>query len=122
MPPPAGIATTGLSRSFRSRGRRVEALREVSLDLPPGSFTALIGPSGCGKSTLLRCALGLEPADAGQMLIAGLPPAQATRQGVTGWPFRMRLCCPGERSRKISRCRWRFWAAPPRPKPGGSGT
>jgi phosphate transport system ATP-binding protein len=31
------------------------ALREVSLDIPAESVTALIGPSGCGKSTFLRC-------------------------------------------------------------------
>lgn len=31
------------------------ALRNISLDIPPGRVTAVIGPSGCGKSTLLRC-------------------------------------------------------------------
>jgi len=30
------------------------ALKDVSLDIPPNSITAIIGPSGCGKSTLLR--------------------------------------------------------------------
>ncbi len=32
-----------------------EALRDVTLEVPPNKITALIGPSGCGKSTLLRC-------------------------------------------------------------------
>jgi phosphate transport system ATP-binding protein len=31
------------------------AVREVSLEIPPRSVTAVIGPSGCGKSTFLRC-------------------------------------------------------------------
>ena len=31
----------------------------ISLDIPEGSFTALLGPSGCGKSTTLRLLAGL---------------------------------------------------------------
>jgi len=84
---PAGISLSGLSKTFAGHGRTVEALREVSLDCPPGSFTALIGPSGCGKSTILRAALGLEPLDTGAVLIGGQPPRDATKAGVTGVAF-----------------------------------
>ena len=31
------------------------ALKDVSMEIPENSVTALIGPSGCGKSTYLRC-------------------------------------------------------------------
>lgn len=33
----------------------VQAVREVSLEIPSRQITAFIGPSGCGKSTVLRC-------------------------------------------------------------------
>ena len=50
-----------------------QALREVSLSIPPGKVTCLIGPSGSGKSTLLRCINFLEEYDSGQILIDGKP-------------------------------------------------
>ncbi len=55
------------------------ALDNVSVDIPPGSLTALLGPSGGGKSTLLRIIAGLEDPDEGTVEIGGtdsttLPP------------------------------------------------
>jgi NitT/TauT family transport system ATP-binding protein len=87
MSAPAGIELTGLSRVFAGPATRVEALRDVSLSCPPGSFTALIGPSGCGKSTILRAALGLESLDAGTAQIGGQAPRDAARAGLTGVAF-----------------------------------
>jgi len=61
-----------------------QALRDVSLDVPEGSLTALLGPSGSGKSTLLRVIAGLEAPDSGRVIIDGedatVVPAQ--RRGI----------------------------------------
>ncbi len=44
-------------------------VREVSFDLPDGTFFTLLGPSGCGKTTTLRCVAGLERPDAGTIAV-----------------------------------------------------
>lgn len=84
---PDGIALDGVCKTFTGRGRVVEALRDVTLSCPPGSFTSIIGPSGCGKSTVMRIALGLEDANAGTVRVAGKAPLEAARHGVTGVAF-----------------------------------
>ncbi len=47
----------------------VEAVREVNVDIPDGSFCVLVGPSGCGKSTTLRMIAGLEEISRGEITI-----------------------------------------------------
>ncbi len=65
----------GIGVTF-SGARRVEALRDLDLDVEPGSFTAIIGPNGCGKSTLLRVIAGLLPPTHGSVELGnpGTPP------------------------------------------------
>jgi thiamine transport system ATP-binding protein len=45
----------------------VQAVVDVSLELPDGQVLAVLGPSGCGKSTLLRAVAGLEPLSDGSV-------------------------------------------------------
>jgi polar amino acid transport system permease protein len=63
----AAISIRGVSKRFGE----TEVLRDVSVELPPGSITAIIGQSGSGKSTLLRCINHLERVDAGEIAIDG---------------------------------------------------
>ena len=46
-------------------------LEQVSLDIAPRSFVALVGPSGCGKTTLLRMLLGEERPSRDEILLNG---------------------------------------------------
>ena len=66
------IRLDGLSKSFPGpRGQRLEAVREVSLNVREGEILGLIGKSGAGKSTLLRLINLLEKPDAGRVFVAG---------------------------------------------------
>ncbi|EOA84463.1 uncharacterized protein SETTUDRAFT_161916 [Exserohilum turcica Et28A] len=58
-------------------------LKEVFLDLPPGSRTLLIGANGAGKTTLLRLLSGKRMAPAGTVHISGIDPFKMGLEGVT---------------------------------------
>ncbi len=58
----------------------LEVLRDVSVDTPPGSMTAIVGPNGAGKSTLLKAALDLVPRKAGEATFFGRRFAEVRRR------------------------------------------
>src|SRR5437899_4998744 len=76
---PAKLAVDRVSKFFRSNGRTVHALDDVSLQVNEGDFVCLVGPSGCGKSTLLSIIAGLEKPDSGRVLADGKPIAEPGR-------------------------------------------
>jgi manganese/zinc/iron transport system ATP- binding protein len=53
---------------------------DVDAAFPARAMSAIVGPNGSGKSTLLRAALGLTPADAGQVAVLGEPARGAMRR------------------------------------------
>ena len=80
--PVAAVHGEGLRRRLGHR----DVLDGVDLEVGHGELVALVGPSGCGKSTLLRSLAGLEPLDAGRVLLAGRDvtevPAEKRRIGM----------------------------------------
>ncbi len=59
--------------SYRVGGRRIDAVRGVSLSVGSGERVGLIGESGSGKSSLARALLGLEPLAGGSVTFDGQP-------------------------------------------------
>jgi NitT/TauT family transport system ATP-binding protein len=72
-PTGAALAVRGVSHAFALKGAPLPVLDDVSFELEPGGFVALLGPSGCGKSTLLRLVAGLEFSAAGEIAVDGTP-------------------------------------------------
>lgn len=67
------LVLNSVSKTFRTRGRDVLALDNVSLNVPERSFVTIVGPSGCGKSTILNLVAGLEDCSGGEVYFHGKP-------------------------------------------------
>ncbi|MGA2786243.1 MAG: ATP-binding cassette domain-containing protein [Verrucomicrobiota bacterium] len=61
------LQVRGLRKSFNGQ----EVLKGLDFEVKPGEIFVIMGPSGSGKSVLLRHLIGLEPPDAGEILING---------------------------------------------------
>ena len=76
----AKLEAEKISMVFRSRGREVEALRQVSITVNSGEFVSIVGPSGCGKTTLLRIVAGVVQPESGRVLLDGDPVTKPGRE------------------------------------------
>jgi multiple sugar transport system ATP-binding protein len=70
----SAIVAENVSKSFGD----VQALRQLDLDVPEGSFFVLLGPSGAGKTTTLRVIAGLEKLDSGKVYLDGIDATKAS--------------------------------------------
>src|SRR5690349_12628168 len=68
------IATRSLSKTFRARGREVEAVRDISFEVERGERLAYIGPNGAGKSTSIKILTGILHPTAGEAMVLGHVP------------------------------------------------
>ncbi|MDH6133317.1 NitT/TauT family transport system ATP-binding protein [Kitasatospora sp. MAA4] len=68
----ARIEISGVTKRFLSpSGEAFTALRDVTFDVEPGQFCAVVGPTGCGKSTTLGLVSGLDRPSEGTVLVGG---------------------------------------------------
>ena len=65
------VRTAGVWKIFEQEAEEVQAVRDVSLTIERGEFTALAGPSGSGKTTLLNLIGGLTRPTRGEIWVAG---------------------------------------------------
>ena len=87
VPPRPSVGSPGtivdvekVSRRFRLAGEEIWAVRDVSIRVERGEFTALMGRSGSGKTTLLNLIAGLDRADTGTVYLAGEEITHATER------------------------------------------
>ncbi|CDJ99658.1 putative transport protein (ABC superfamily,ATP_bind) [Microbacterium sp. C448] len=76
------------------RGKQLQALAQVDIEIEEGEFVAIIGPSGCGKSTVLRLAAGLDEPTNGSVEIFGAEPRQLAKQHRLGVAFQEHALLP----------------------------
>jgi zinc transport system ATP-binding protein len=82
---PAPPAVEYRAVSFTYPGADSSSLENVSLTVRQGERLGVLGPNGGGKSTLLKLTLGLLKGHQGEIIIAGLKPAEARRRRLIGY-------------------------------------
>ena len=76
----AAARTDGVWKVFEQEAESVQAVRDVSLTIERGEFTALAGPSGSGKTTLLNLIGGLTRPTQGRVWVAGREVSRMSNQ------------------------------------------
>ncbi|HET9793600.1 MAG TPA: ABC transporter ATP-binding protein [Thermoanaerobaculia bacterium] len=71
MSPPV-VRAEGLTKVYGSGAAAVRVFENLSIEVLPGEFVAVVGPSGCGKSTLLHLLAGIDSPDSGFVEIDGV--------------------------------------------------
>jgi ABC-2 type transport system ATP-binding protein len=82
--PATGIVLQGLTKTYRTAGATVHAVRGIDIAISPGETVALLGPNGAGKSTTIDMLLGLSEPDTGSVSLLGRPPSDAVDAGLIG--------------------------------------
>ncbi|MCO5968350.1 ABC transporter ATP-binding protein [Actinoallomurus soli] len=70
--PRAAVRLESVTKTYGKGAGAVTAINNVSVTIPPQTFTAVMGPSGSGKSTFLHCAAGLDRPSSGSVYLGDL--------------------------------------------------
>lgn len=83
----AVVQTAGLCKVFRDfwRRPRVEAVKDLNLEIRPGEVFGLLGPNGSGKTTTIKMLLGLLYPTRGRISVFGKPPTDVSVKARIGF-------------------------------------
>ncbi|MCO5995872.1 ABC transporter ATP-binding protein [Actinoallomurus rhizosphaericola] len=70
--PRAAVRLESVTKTYGKGAGAVTAINNVSVTIPPQTFTAVMGPSGSGKSTFLHCAAGLDRPSSGSVYLGDI--------------------------------------------------
>jgi putative ABC transport system ATP-binding protein len=79
------VSLRGVAKTYFRGKEPVRVLENLDLDVPEGSFEALMGPSGSGKSTLLNLIAGLDRPTRGTMNVAGVDIGAMSDSALAKW-------------------------------------
>src|SRR5215472_12057542 len=82
------VTLKGISKTYARGGEAVRVLAGLDLDVPEGSYEALMGPSGSGKTTLLNLIAGLDRPTEGSIDVGGQRLDQMSEAGLAKWRSR----------------------------------
>jgi putative ABC transport system ATP-binding protein len=77
-----------VAKSFQRDSQRIDVFSDLSLEVEPGSFTALMGPSGSGKSTLLNLIAGLDRPTSGTVRVGDAEVSTMKPAALAAWRSR----------------------------------
>ena len=66
------LEVQNLTKTYKSGGKDLTVLHEVSFNIPSGDSLAIVGPSGSGKTTLLGLCAGLDRSSSGSVILNGV--------------------------------------------------
>ena len=79
------IRLRGVRKVYMRDQQSIPVLQGIDLDIPDGSFEALMGPSGSGKTTLLNLIAGIDNASAGSVEVAGTDLTRLSEGDLSSW-------------------------------------
>ena len=79
------VSLRGIKKTFWRGKEAVKVLEGLSLEVPAGSFEALMGPSGSGKSTMLNLIAGLDRPTEGEVVVGGQTISALSESALARW-------------------------------------